>query len=256
MNITPFLTDDDGALVFTLTSNGYKFMTLNLVRHLQARKVPWKLCVVCADASSYRFLSGEGVPCVKLAALLPDSAPVIAPFGTKDFQTLNKKKLECLSSFASNPAVKYGVYLDGDIAVYKNFLPDLLNRLDAGNLYLQCDEKTRVDCTGTPCPNACSGFIAWKYGVNTAIFSLSGPEAQKVWKDQPEDQIFINRMMHQHGVEFSTLPRDLYPNGSFASLFAPESPKKDVAYILHYNYLVGQSKQQKMKQNGDWLLPY
>lgn len=255
MNIAPFLTQD-GGIVFTLTSNGYKLMTLNLVRHLQARKVPWKLCVVCTDAGSYRFLSGEGIPCVKATGLLPDSLPIISPFGSKDFQALNKKKLECLFAFTSNPEVRYGVYMDGDIAVYSDFLPDIRGRLEDAPLYLQCDEQTRVDCSGNPCPNACSGFIAWKYGVPPSIFSLSGPVAQQVWKDCPQDQVFINRMIHHYNMPFATLPRDLYPNGSFASLYGPDSTKKRVAHILHYNYLVGTSKQQKMKINGDWLLPY
>ena len=255
MRVEPFLTAD-GSLVCTLTSNGYKLMTLNLVRHLQRCKVPWKLCVLCADAGSYRFLSGEGVPCLKLSTLLPDTL-MISPFGTKDFQTLNRKKLECLSEFASNPEIRQCVYIDGDIAVYRDFLPDIVERLQDVTLYLQCDENIRAPCTQPDaCPNACSGCIAWKHGIPPSIFSLAGPTAQQVWKDLPEDQVFINRMIHRQGVAYRSLPRDLYPNGSFASLYTEKSPNKATAYLLHYNYLVGASKQQKMRANGDWLLPY
>jgi hypothetical protein len=58
------------------------------------------------------------------------------------------------------------------------------------------------------------------------------------------------------GIPVATLPRDLYPNGAFASLFGEGSLRKRGTLLLHYNYIVGAAKQRKIKNNGDWLLPY
>ena len=254
MSVDSFLTPD-GAFVFTLTSNGYKFMTLNLLTHLRRIKVPWKLCIVCADSGSYSFFRKEGIPCIRCDTPLPDFGTEASPFGTKQFQTLNLKKLELLHSFSATPAIRYGVYMDGDIAVYSDFLPDIISRFQApgSSIYLQCDERTRVDCSGNPgCLNGCTGFLAWRHGVDTSIFKVD----RELWKSRPEDQMFVNTMMGRLGIPVVTLPRSLYPNGAFASLYGNGSARKSETHLLHYNYLVGASKQKKMKNNGDWLIPY
>jgi hypothetical protein len=256
-SIDPFLVD--GAFVFTLSSNGYKFLTLNLVMHLRALKVPWKLCIICADAPSFTFFRNEGIPCLRTTSALPDFGTEVSPIGSRNFQTLNSKKLELLAGFSANPAIRYGIYMDGDIVPYSDFLPDILQRLQAPgapSLYLQCDEQTRVGCTGTPsCPNGCTGFLAWSHGIDSRIFSVGG-KALKVWSAHPEDQVFVNTTMKTLGIPVITLPRDLYPNGAFASLFGEGSLRKRDAFLLHYNYIVGAAKQRKIKNNGDWLLPY
>lgn len=258
-SLSPFITPE-GAFIFTLSNNGYKFLTLNLVMHLRELKVPWTLCVICADTASFKFFRGQNVPCIRTSTPLPDFGIEVSPFGTKHFQTLNFKKLQLLEKFSNDPAIRFGIYMDGDIIPYSNFLPDILQRLqapDASPIYLQCDENTRVDCSGNPgCPNGCTGFIAWSYGVDTRIFAVIGEEGLSIWKKRPEDQVYVNTMMNTLGILVKTLPRNLYPNGSFASLFYNGSLRKKDAFILHYNYLVGAAKQRKIKNNGDWILPY
>lgn len=256
--------DPSGTFLFTLTSNGYKLITLNLYRHLQAVKVPWKLCILCADAQSYRFLSGEGLPCVRAPSPLPDYGPQISPFGTRQFQTLNRKKLELLELFAADPRITTGVYMDGDIAVYQDFLPELKKIWEATPpsvaILLQCDEQARVDCSGnledSSCPTGCTGFLSWRRGLTPQIFALRGGEAEAIWKSCPEDQVFVNRRLRATGTPFRTLPRSLFPNGSYASLHTAGSDAKTTSLLLHYNYLVGDAKLKKMKANRDWILPY
>lgn len=279
--IQPFLTED-GVLVFTLTSNGYKFMTLNLLRHLQRIRVPWTLCVLCADAPSYTFFRQEGFKALKVESLLSDVSPHVVPFGTRQFQRLNRKKLDCLASLSRFSSLKVGIYMDGDIVVYKDFVPDLLKRLGVGGggggagadgadastpgLLFQCDEQTRVDCSQTPttpCSFMCSGLIAWRGGsISPELFSLSAPGALAAWNECPEDQVFLNARLRDQPelggglANFGTLPRNLYPNGAFTSRFKKDSDDKTTAFLLHYNYIVGDQKRKVMIANGDWILPY
>jgi hypothetical protein len=247
-----FLTAS-GELVLTLTNNGYKFYTLNLVRHLQAAKVPWTLCVICADAKSYMYFKQEGIPCRRVAMPLPDMGPQASPFGTRNFQLLNRMKLDVVSYIMAQPAVRVGVYLDSDIAVYRDFLPDISARLslkeDPAYLF-QCDNQDREQCSGATCANFCTGFFAWSGGkADPRLFSV---EDKELWKEKPEDQVYVNRRLRAAGVTFEVLPRLGYPNGMFASF----KGIKDTAYLLHYNWLVGDMKRKKMAANGDWLIPY
>jgi hypothetical protein len=257
ITLDSFLTPK-GTLIFTLTSNGYKFYTLNLLRHLQKAGVAWRLCIFCADAASHKFFSQEGIPCRRLPDLLPEFGPQIVPFGSRQFQQLNRKKLEILRGLSAREDVKTGIYMDGDLAVYNDFLADVERRLDEGpRLQFQCDENTaQLDCSGATCPTPCSGFLAWRHGS-------AGPELFRIdettredWRQCPEDQVFIQRQLKRTGTPYTTFPRDGYPNGRFSSQFVKGSAKKEVAYLLHYNYLVGDAKRQRMRNNGDWLIPY
>lgn len=254
----------EGELVFTLTSNGYKTMTLNLVRHLQAAKVPWKLCIVCADMPSYRFFTQEGIPAVRLPddQLVPDYGPQIVRFGFRLFQVLNKKKLDILAALAGRTDVRLGVYLDGDIAVYRDFLPDVRERFaaaDAPDFLIQCDEHHTDPCVGgATCPNRCTGFLAWRRRATDCVapiqslFQVNTPPLKEVWLGKPDDQSYVNTRIGQLGdqLRVATLPRSLYPNGKFSAPGAlAEKP-----LILHYNFLVGDAKRGRMRQNGDWLV--
>lgn len=260
-SLQKFLTPE-GTLVFTLTSNGYKFMTLNFIRHIQELRTTWRPAIFCADAASHTFFSREGIPAIRLTELIPDTGPNVAPMGSRHFQILNRKKLEILDAIVRIPAVKKALYLDGDIAIYRDFVPDIEARLaDAEGFLLQCDEQTRVDCSGNPrCPNLCTGVIAWRHGtVPTEFFSLAAPEALAAWREKPEDQVWVNRRLTDLGVPAASLPRTLYPNGAFAGLYGRDSGLKKgrlSSFLLHYNYLVGEGKKRRMVVNGDWIIPY
>ena len=255
-NVSRFISPE-GVLVFTLTNNGYKYFTLNLVEHLRRAAVPWKLCIICADASSYRFFQGQNVPCVKASSLLLETGAEISPFGTVNFQRLNRKKLDLLAEFLTNPAIKYGIYMDGDIAVYNDFVPDIIGRFAASTerLFLQCDEFGLADCSGCPCINGCTGFIAWSHGLDPKIFRVTG-ETFDLWRRTPEDQVFVNEMLRRERVSWRTLPRTTYPNGQFINTYRANPHKRINTMLLHYNYTVGMDKQRKMKINGDWIIQF
>ncbi len=250
MNIDKYIEQSSQTLIWTLTSHGYQFLTWNLVKCLEKLKVPWKLCIVCADNASYEFMRREGISAIKASTQLPDFGLQISPFGSGNFQRLNLLKLKLLDVFANDSRVKNCIYLDGDIAIYKDFLPDILERLESDSLLFQCDEQKReIVCGCSTCPWVCSGFIAWKHGHDYGIFKMNNRE---IWNEKPEDEAWVNYKLKTLNVPFRTLPRELYPNGTFVTAVAG-LPEK-VAYILHYNYRVGGQKVSDMKRFGDWHL--
>jgi hypothetical protein len=174
---------------------------------------------------------------------------------------MNRRKLDMLAGVAGLEQAKQIIYIDGDIAVYHDFVPDIEARLAAApdTVHMQCDESTRVDCSGTVCPNRCTGFFAWsREGVPAMrdVLRLGGADAEAMWRERPEDQPFVNTRLVAAGVPVVSLPRTLYPNGAYVSMLKKGSIMREVAMLLHYNYLVGDAKKGKMRTNGDWLLPY
>lgn len=246
----------EGFFAWTLTSNGYKYMTLNavLLWRKAVQNVP--LCVFCSDKASYQFLYREGVNCVLIDGLLQDYGPQIVPFGSKQFSNLNILKLKLLSTFAEDKEIQQCLYLDGDIAIYKDIVADIKERLKEGPLLMPCDEKTPTCISETSrvaCPNVCSGLIAWNHGADGGIFKITEKE---VWNAKPEDQVWVNYAIEKLKIPVIVLSRTLYPNGARASLTKNTPELANQAICLHYNYRVGNSKKEDMKRFGDWILPY
>lgn len=248
MNIDKFIIPESKTLVWTLTSHGYQFLTHNLYKMLQKCGVPWRLCIICADDASYQYMRREGIPAIKSEVQLPDFGFDISPFGSGNFQRLNLLKLLILDSLAKDERISSCIYMDGDIGVYRDFVPDIISRLVKDPLLFQCDEHKRtIVCGDYDCPSPCTGFIAWSKGFDGGIFAMND---RAEWLKMPEDQVWVGKRLKALGLRYKTLDRSLYPNGAFVS----QEDIRNEAYILHYNYRFGKTKIADMKRFGDWLL--
>jgi hypothetical protein len=244
----------NGRLCWTMTSNGYKYLTWNFVLHWRkASKHP--MLVICADRTSYNFLQRESIPCVLAAELLPDYGTSVVPFGSRNFSTLNRMKLYYLAEFARRPEIRECCYLDGDVIVYADFLDGVFGGMADQLLALQCDEQ-KATCGGKDnekCPNGCTGVVLFKHGIDPAVFTIHD-EAE--WQLQPEDQVWVNKQLVRLGIHWIVLSREGFPNGARAAMTKRMPELGAMAYLLHYNYRVGDVKKIDMKRYGDWLLPY
>lgn len=249
MNPEPYLYQ--GTLVWTMTTNGYKYLTLNLLKSIERLKVPWRLVVVAGDKESYIFFKREGYATLQIPNAGHTNETQISRWGSPSFQKYNSIKLFVLNSFAKNSAVKTCIYIDGDIVVFKDFVPDILNRLQAepNTILMQCDEKEPKGCAEEGCPNCCTGFIAWSHGADQGVFDNSD---RTRWAEHADDQFWVNREFRERKIAHTTLPRELYPNGAYIPLIRtmPE------AYLLHFNHRVGNAKIAEIKKLGEWLIPY
>jgi hypothetical protein len=244
----------DGLLAWTLTSNGYKYLTWNFVLHWRRAVPGWPILVVCADKPSYQFLQREGISCVMWDTALADFGPQVVAFGTRQFATLNRLKLRLLETFAADEAVQQCLYIDGDIIIYKNIVEDIQQRLLDSPFLMQCDEQVH-ECTrgDSSCPNLCSGLIAFQHGADGGVFKITD---EAVWSQKPEDQVWVNYSIRQNQIPVTALPRIQYPNGARATLTKTNPDLSADAICLHYNYRVGNSKKVDMQRFSDWLLPY
>ena len=251
MKYGPYIKD--GFLAWTLTSNGYKFLTWNM--YLQWKKFCGQtpLCIICADKPSYSFFQREGIPCILFDNTIPDFGHQIAPFGSRNFSVLNRLKLRLLNIFSEDETIEKCMYLDGDIAIYKNIADDIKQRLDTSPLWMPCDEQVFECSNPSACPNVCTGLIGYKHGFDRGIFKITD---EVKWSSKPEDQVWVNNAIQEKNIPYNVLPRELYPNGSRLSKTNVNPELKEKAYCMHYNYRVGDSKKTDMKRFGDWHLPY
>lgn len=244
--------------VFTVTSDGYKYYTWNLYKMLQALQVPWKLCILCLDKESYAFFQRIAVIPCRLYQIsgqqILHKDPVL--FGSTAFKRMNRMKLKALEEFSQRPDLETILFLDSDIAVFQDPLPEIQRYLESHPLWFQCDEKEEgsfVCSKEDSCPNPCTGVIAMRLTAESRpqlkdIFKIVDP----TWKESLTDQDYILKRMQETGIAYATLKRDAFPNGIF---IAENRYKQASPYLLHFNYILGKDKKRIMKQKDCWALP-
>jgi len=253
-------------VVFTVTSNGYKFMTWNLWLHCQRINVPWKLFIVCLDKESHRFFQTiANIPSVLLPSVdlhLQGDATKVSSYGSRDFNRITREKLSVYSWMLDKDYTRY-LYLDSDIVLFRDPVPYLEKILSPESyLWFQCDEHgEHYVCTGFngTCTNICTGVIAfYKNEITKDKLLAMVRHDDTLWKSCTEnnDQEYIQKKIALSGgeIQYKTLSRDLYPNG----LFLGKDYWKILAspHLLHFNFIVGQNKERIIKSKGFWLVPY
>uniref|UniRef100_A0A6C0D7W7 Nucleotide-diphospho-sugar transferase domain-containing protein n=1 Tax=viral metagenome TaxID=1070528 RepID=A0A6C0D7W7_9ZZZZ len=250
MNYTPFIKDD--FLVWTMTSNGYKYLTLNLYESLKKANVPWKLMIVCADRESHNFFMSMNITAVlyKPSISIPvGTSP--SQFGSNTFMTFNKIKLDLLEKLRveAPESVKYITYMDGDIVVFKDFMPCIKSQMSETNttILFQNDNLYGEPTTKM---NGCTGFFCFKRDFEKSPFNVND---MNLWKELREDQVWVNKKVLEYTIPFDYLERNLFPNGVYLT---EQRWKKSEPYLIHYNHLVGNTKISMMKKNKHWYLVY
>ena len=256
----------ENSLVFTVTTNGYKFLTWNLWLHLSSLVLPWKLCIVCLDKESHRFFQQiAGIPSVLLPNISLGGTGTqvrISQHGSADFNRITRHKLTAFTELIKHPKIEKLIYLDGDIVVFRDLRLSMMNYLSPENpLWFQCDEhNTAFSCSGSDghCGNCCTGVIGLDLSIPATrdrLLNLFRYE-DGLWKTCREnnDQEYIQKRVAELTIAYRTLPRAEFPNG----LFLRDDTWKTLpqAVLLHFNFLVGDAKPRVLKSKGFWLVPY
>jgi hypothetical protein len=245
-------------LVFTVTSDGYKYYTWNLYRMLEAIKVPWKLCILCLDRESYDFFKRIAQIPSRLYLTQGNGVPHKTPFmfGTQQFKRMNRLKVKALEDLSQLPQIDTLIYMDSDIAVFQDFLPTVRATLETHPLVFQCDEKREgsMECTDRDhCLNPCSGFIGMSLlNENRQRLKQLFTFQKDTWDSIVGDQDYIYARLKSLNIPYFTLPRDEFPNGVFLS---ENKFREGKPFLLHFNYVVGNMKQRLMKEKECWVLP-
>jgi hypothetical protein len=246
------------SLVFTVTSDGYKYYTWNLYKMLQSLKLPWKLCILCLDRESNDFFTRIAQIPSRLYLMPGERVFHKDPvrFGTPPFKRMNRMKLKALQELSQRSDTDTLLFLDSDIAVFQDPLPAVKEALETEPLLFQCDEKQEnsFECSDQhKCSNPCTGVIAMHLTETTkpTLKQLYKVEAEP-WDKALTDQDYIYERMKSLQIPYATLKRADFPNGIF---LANNRYKEGNPYLVHFNYIIGNMKQRFMKEKECWVLP-
>lgn len=256
LKIDPFIYEK--TLFFTVTSDGYKYYTWNLYKMLQEKKVPWKLCILCLDRESNDFFNRIAQIPSRLFLLSGQRIPHKDPvhFGSTSFKRMNRMKLKALQELSQRPELDRLIFIDSDIAVFRDPFSYFQDILETHPLVFQCDEKLEDSfaCSNSSaCANPCTGVIGMKLTETTRpIYKELYKVESEPWSQALTDQDYIANRLKQLEIPYQTLSRELFPNGIFLQ---KNRYKESDPYLLHFNYIVGKAKQKTMIEKECWFLP-
>ena len=226
----------------TFTNYGYLDFTMNLCESIKKNKIDLELLIYCTDKKSFDYLSKYNYNCILLNSNLSQSKRAEAwKAGNSKFGEMMVSKFESIyDGLLKND---YVIYIDGDIVIKENILEYLQKEIEENDFLFQLDYNNK-----RPHQNdLCAGFMMIKSSDETKkIFNPDEIDIESIINMPAHDQTYLNDLKHNFKYKF--LSPILFPNGAFYFNYLTE-PK-----IIHFNYIVGKDKKNKMKKMKEWYI--
>jgi len=229
----------------TLTNNGYKELTINLLTSMKSLNIDNLLKIYTLDIDCYNYFKQE-YPNNVIIYINNDNLNNWIEYKAAQNPDIEGKKIWSSVTFQKIVVIYEElknnndcVFIDGDIVILKNFNEYLYNIIEDNDLVIQNDE-----CNNNDKNKACSGFIYIKSNEKTKnIFNPDNINKNSFINDQN----YIRSQLKK--IKYNVLDLELFPNGKYFRLYKPKNP-----YLIHFNHDVGKHKIERMKKYKYWLL--
>lgn len=267
---TGYNATTENFLYFTVTNFGFVNYVKNLYQRLQQLNMLQTLIVICTDKESYNDLKQNTVlQCVYYPCDVPKTLESIK---TPNFKLINLNKLDILRYillYAQANNIERVVYIEADIWVYRNFIPELI---DFVNNTKQCVDVLLLDGEDYSVYNTPPVYTFGKTlsasrhctTFNTGIMVLACNDTNIKLVDYKQSDInienisvqnFINNNINRLAINAACLPRDLAHNSSIITEHNTDSlTDNKTSWLLHYNNIINSKKHFIMKNHNHWLI--
>ena len=228
--------------IITLTNNGYKTLTENLLISMKKIGILHSIKIYCLDSECYDYFKNKYT--FNEVVLVSDVDPKFSKWieyrapqnkdveGKKMWAEITKYKIIVINiELVSGNDV---VFIDGDIVINEPFIKELYNNIQENDLLIQNDnsEKGGRDCM-------CTGFFLMKTNPKT----ISCTNIENINMDEfLNDQQYLRWASMKYNLKFSYLNLDKYPNGKYYRTYKPTP----IPTIIHFNYDSGPAKIKRM----------
>ena len=234
--------------IITLTNDGYKEMTDNLLISMKKLGISKLLKIYCIGTDSYSYFKNKYPfnDVIKIdvnkdyltgwvqykSIQNPDLE------GKKKWATITSYKIYCINNeLKMNNDV---IFIDGDIVFEKNPFTYLVNNIKNYDLLIQNDNQLEEKCA------FCTGFFYMRCNDKTKEITDYKKIVNSLENFQ-NDQQYLRT--YENNLNVCYLPLELFPNGKFWRDNIPPDP-----YIIHFNYDVHNQKISRMKQYNKWYI--
>lgn len=236
--------------IITLTNNGYRQLTENLLVSMKKCGMMNNLKIYCIDTECYNYFKKKYPHNeTELVGLLNETdAKQYAEWveykptqsndieGRKRWSNITLYKIIVINNeLRKNNDV---IFIDGDIVIFKNFVKDLYNNINNNDLIIQNDNQNISSAA------MCTGFFLMKSNART----IECTDIRKIDTNSfNNDQLYLRSCSDK--ITHTFLDLNKYPNGKYYRINLPERPN-----IIHFNYDIGTQKINRMKNFGYWYI--
>lgn len=245
--INKCLIKDINTLFITLTNTGYIDYTFNMLKSLENNdNIDKQIVIFCLDEESYNTFLTKGYNCILIKTQLSN----FYGFWDNGFD-----KICYIKFLIIYKVIKLGYncfYTDGDTFYMKNPINYIKNtkNIDA-DCWIQNDTLQENNYG-----NVCAGFMyVISNDITKQYFECESEESIKKYKDSgleaPYDQSYFNKYIKSY-INLQLFPLNLFPNGNY--FYRNSNIIKNNLIMVHFNWVVGHDKKDKMKTYNMWLL--
>lgn len=250
--------EEDGKTTIMMYCNaGYVGYTRNCLVSLGKCGIPMScVSIFATDDAAYGALTAAGYDVYRFSEWKTPNFLVTSQFlrwtnaGGGDWSRVMAAKMEIVYALLQ---LGYNVlYTDSDIVWQKDARTLLREILKHGTACIAIMDDTTWN---GQCNNLCMGFFFARSNDDTKrLFNPLRIE----WKSFRNDQHYVNSVMRREGWLRSgktvALDKNVYPNGNVWQKYAENAVWVDKVAVVHYNYLVGNTKCSTMKRYGMWYV--
>lgn len=223
----------------TLTNTGYIPYTLNCLESLKRIGCDRLPHCYCVGKEGYELLKSRGYE----TTLIDDEQHSnFKKFKRGNWSAITLKKIEIIHENLLKH--DFVCITDGDI-VYENkdFMKDLVEKIGDNEMLIQSEGLENDEGS-----EVCTGFILIRATDNMKdVFNPVHVE-NYIGDINWDDQTYINGKLDR--IKYKRLELELYPNGRFYK----KNKEMINPYMIHFNWIVGHDKRDKMKDNGKWYI--
>ncbi len=227
--------------IITLTNNGYKNLTENLLISMKKIGLLHSIKIYCLDKDSFEYFKTKYVyNDIELISNVESTYSNWIEYKAPQSKDEPGKKLWAEVTKYKIIAINYElvkgndvVFIDGDIVINEPFIEYLYNNINDDDILIQSDnaDKGGKDCM-------CTGFFLMKSNSKT----ISCTDINNIdMNNFPNDQQYLRWAAFKYDLKYNYLNLDLYPNGKYYRTYLPNSN------IIHFNYDSGLAKINRMK---------
>lgn len=227
----------------TFSSKGYIPITQNLFESIKKNNVDLEIELYALDKETYNFFNNKYEKVSVTNEVFFNADKNLFNYFDDKFGEIMLKKFHII--FSALKKNEYVLYIDGDIVVKKNIKEYLQKYIGNADIVFQNDKRPSKPNQ----INLCAGFMYIKSNKKTLkFFNPEKMPIKKIVGYKTHDQTHINKSKAKFN--YKVLPLDTFPNGPH---FYNNNSGIDPA-IIHFNYLVGDEKIEKIKYYKEWYL--
>jgi hypothetical protein len=245
-DILSCILEDGKTVMATMTNYGYILYTLNMLKSLRQFGLDKKVLIVCIDRKSANIFKKLGY---NFVCIDDNEFSKFSPWNTKGYHRICYLKLELIYRILT--LNKNILLIDGDIVFLRDPQLDIKCWIKERNVdvHIQNDSLENNDHT-----NLCTGYMLIKSNDKMKeLYDCISEEGKKKYLEcafDNNDQSYFNKFVKPF-CSFQAIPLIKYPNGHF---FYNNTNSKEIAILVHFNWIHGHLKMVKMKEYKLWFL--